>query len=134
MTPIPPAERAWAEHLLAVMALAPDTRDDYTNQPIGMPNGANHGSGMYDLACVSCDATWTGVPGDPCWWCARAAEIQTDHQIDLLLQAPDVHPDDVRYVGMMTAWAERLVVGVEAGLITERQAHSATRNADRRVA
>jgi hypothetical protein len=80
---------------------------------------------------VSCDATWIGIPGDPCEWCQRSAEIQAEHQAELLLTVPDVHPDDERYAGMMEKWAERLAIGVEAGLITERMACDVGRRADR---
>lgn len=135
--PIPPLEREWVEHQLATMALAPDTSDDYHNQPVGMIAGHAHpeyGPDIYDLACQLCGATWAGIPGDPCWWCERNAQIQIDHQIDLLLAAPDVHPDDIRYEGCMERWAERLDVGVEAELITRQQADVAWKRSLKRMA
>lgn len=135
--PIPALEREWVEHQLATLALAPDTRDDYTNQPVGMIAGHAHpeyGPGHFDLACQLCGATWAGIPGDPCWWCERAAEIQIDHQIDLLLAAPECDPADVRYEGCMEAWVQRLRVGIEAGLITRQQAETAYTRATTRPA
>src|SRR6185295_16664374 len=97
----------WLERCLTVMALAPDTAGDHYNQPVGLVAGIAHpeyGPAMYDLQCQLCDATWVGIPGDDCWWCLRAEQIQLEHQTDLLLTPPDVHPDDVLYEKRMTAW------------------------------
>lgn len=135
--PIPPLERAWVEELLATMALAPDTRDDYTNQPVGMVSGIarpEYGPGVYDLQCQICDATWSGIPGDPCWWCQRAIEIQIEHQIDLLLTAPEADPDDINYEARHEAWAARMQVGIESGLITQAQAETAWKRTLKRMA
>lgn len=128
---------AWLERCLAVMALDPDTAGDYANAPVGMPAGPKrpeYGPGHYDLACQICEATWVGVPGDPCWWCETAAQRQIDHQIDLLLKVPDVDPDDANYDNRMRGWVARMKVGVEAGLITKQQAESAFRRTQRKTA
>jgi hypothetical protein len=69
------------------------------------------------------------MPDDSCQWCERAIEIQLEHQVQLLLAPPDIHPDDINLEVRMDAWNDRLVNGVEAGLITERQADSAWRRA-----
>ena len=83
----------------------------------------------WELACDDCGATWTGMPDDSCQWCERAIEIQLEHQVQLLPAPPDIHPDDINLEVRMDAWNDRLVNGVEAGLITERQADSAWRRA-----
>lgn len=124
----------WLEQSLAVMALAPDTRNDKPSE-IGMPCGLQRpefGPNIHDLQCVTCEATWCGVPGDPCWWCERATQRQIDHQIDLLLAVPDIDPDDDNYELRMDSWADRMVVGVEAGLITQQQADTAWHRAARK--
>lgn len=75
MKPIPPAERAWVEHCLMVLALDPETAGDYASAAVGMPCGATRpefGIAYYDLACQLCNAKWVGVPGDPCTWCQEA--------------------------------------------------------------
>jgi len=134
--PIPALEREWVEGLLAAMALAPDTRDDYTNQPVGMICGIarpEYGPAIYDLQCQICEATWSGIPGDPCWWCERSIEIQLEHQAELLLTPPDVDRDDINYEAKMRGWSERLARGVKAEIITEQQARNASRAADRRA-
>lgn len=87
-----------------------------------------------DLKCCCCEAAWTGIPGDPCWWCRRAREIQLEHQIDLLLTPPDVHPDDATYDNKMRGWVARMRVGAEAGLITDQQAQAAFRSTQRKTA
>jgi hypothetical protein len=137
MKPIPALEREWVEGLLAAMALAPDTRDDYTNQPVGMICGVarpEYGPAIYDLRCQICEATWSGIPGDPCWWCEDALDRQRDHQATLLLTPPDVDPDDARYEGRLDAWAERMDVGVEARLISRAQADTAWKRTLKRMA
>lgn len=84
---------------------------------------------MYaDLACCRCGAGWVGVPGEQCWWCRSGQEVLQDHQADLLLKVPEDGPDLERRI---EAWAERLVVGVEAGIITAHQARNAGRAIDR---
>jgi hypothetical protein len=159
------------------MALAPDTRDDYTNQPVGMavrpyvlenhtlvcgdcrqpwrrvesetswygrcancdsanlivesepiPGALPH-SAEWHLQCQICEATWVGIPGDPCWWCERSARAQIDYQIDLLLTPPDVDSDDVNNDDRMARWGERLARGVVAELITDKQAAAAWKRA-----
>jgi hypothetical protein len=178
--PIPALEREWVEGLLAAMALAPDTRDDYTNQPVGMAirpyvpenhtlvcgdcrqpwhrvesetswygrcaacNSANlivesepipgalpHPT-EWHLQCQICEATWVGIPGASCWWCERSIEIQFEHQAELLLTPPDIHPDDARYLARMDAWSDRLVVGEAVGLITQAQSDAAWKRATNR--
>lgn len=124
---------AWLERCLEIMDADPET----ARSSVGLPAGIYRpelGPAIRDLECNVCGAGWAGIIGEPCWWCQRGREIQLEHQADLLLKRPDVHPDDVTYGARMDAWAERLVRGVEAGIITERQALHAGRSADRTVA
>lgn len=95
---------------------------------VGLPSGRQHpeyGPGIEDLTCCRCEATWAGTPGDPCWWCQRAHEIMADYQADLVRRPPDVDPEDLHYEARMDAWADRLVVGVRAGVISAEQAEQA---------
>jgi hypothetical protein len=117
-----------AHHLIELYAtFGPEA---WVDGGLGLPTGPlrpEYGPLEQDLTCCCCGATWTGVPGDACWWCQRSREIQLEHQIDLLLTPPDIDPDDIRYEARITAWAQRLARGVVAGLITEQQANHATR-------
>lgn len=81
-------------------------------------------TGEWHLACNACGATWVGFAGEPCQWCIDALERQQEHQAELLLQPPDVSPDDVLYGDRMRGWADCMAVGVEAGLITVKQAEN----------
>lgn len=85
-----------------------------------------------DLACCRCGATWTGIPGDACWWCRRYIELMAEHQAKILLIAPDVLPD-CTFDRRMRAWADRLVNGVRSALITERQARTVWDRACKKV-
>ena len=93
--------------------------------------GAPH-TGEWHLACNACAATWVGLPGEPCDWCQEALERQQGYQADLLLQPPDVDRDDANYETRMEAWVERMIVGVEADLITQQQADRAWHRATRK--
>ena len=133
MTPIPPLERVWVEALLDVMALDPET----ARESVGLPCGRRcpeYGPSIQELECCNCGATWAGIAGDPCGWCEDALERQRGYQAELLLTPPDVHPDDATYSDRMAAWAERMAVGIAAGLITEQQARRAALSVDRKAA
>lgn len=80
--------------------------------------------------CPACGATWLGEWPD-CRWCADAEANQRRWQAELVLQPPDVDPDDITYDGVMTGWADRLAVAVEAGLIDRRKAEAAWERATR---
>jgi hypothetical protein len=82
-------------------------------------------TGEWELECGTCAATWTGMPDDPCAWCQRAAEIQLEHQAELLLTPPQVNRDDINYEAKIRGWGERLARGVVAELITDKQAAAA---------
>src|SRR4051812_9233353 len=78
---------------------------------IGLQSGAmrpEYGPLEADLRCCQCGAGWTGVPGDPCWWCRRYLEVMREHQAMLLLAEPDIDPDDRTFDRRMRAWADRL--------------------------
>jgi hypothetical protein len=77
------------------------------------------------LRCCRCGATWTGDPGEWCWWCQRLIEGMRAHQAELLMTPPDVDPADVGRDAALEAWARRLAIGVKAGIVTERAARAA---------
>ncbi len=94
--------------------------------------GAPH-TGEWHLTCNACAATWVGIPGDPCTWCQEALDRQQDYQAELLLKPPEVDRDDANYDDRMRGWIERMKVGAQAGLITEKQAETAWQRTQRRV-
>lgn len=81
--------------------------------------------------CETCGATWERDEGPECRWCRQAEENQRRWQAELVLEPPNVDPDDITYDGVMTGWAERLAVAVEAGLIDRRKAEAAWKRATR---
>jgi len=87
------------------------------------------GPGNYGLECDQCGATWTGEPERQCAYCLRSYEVMVDHQTELLLRPPEDVTDEA-----LTAWGHRLRGGVEAGIITRREAEAAWRMAVIRVA
>ena len=80
------------------------------------------GAGIVDLTCCRCQAGWSGLVGQTCWYCQQRTQKQEEHQIDLLLTPPDS--------GNLAGWAARLAVAVRQGLITEEVAARAVRRAD----
>lgn len=122
------AEGLCSTHLTELYAtFAPEA---WVDGGVGLQSGParpEYGPLEYDLTCCCCGASWTGIPGDPCGWCQRAMQIQVAHQADLLLTAPDIDPNDITYEARMSAWAERLAIGIDAGLITMRQAERAAK-------
>lgn len=95
-------------------------------EPTGPPN-----HGWSHLTCRTCAATWIGKPYDPCTWCEQARQHVIEHQAEIVLTAPDLDPDDVRYTAAMTAWAERLARAVTAHIINDLQARNAWTRAKR---
>jgi hypothetical protein len=95
---------------------------------IGLPTGParpEYGPLEYGLTCICCKATWTGIPGDPCPWCETHIGQQRMWQIDLLLEPPDIDPQDINYADRMKGWAARMQVGIDAGLVTRAEADAA---------
>jgi hypothetical protein len=95
---------------------------------VGVQTGrqrADFGPGYAELSCVACEATWVGLPGEACWWCARTRRIDLEHQADLALTPPEVDPSDATYIDRMNAWRDRLRVAVEAGTIDQTHAERA---------
>lgn len=86
---------------------------------------------FYDLTCCACDATWAGVPGETCYWCASSYNRMIFDQAEMLLEPPDVDPDDRLYDTRMQAWAERLARGVDAEIITDIEATQAWKRRSR---
>ncbi len=105
---------------------------DGTGQHISGLMRPDHGRGMADLACTTCDATWVGIPGEPCTWCADALEHMQQWQTEILLTPDLPDPDDGRYTAAVGAWAQRLGRGVSAALVTTQQAIGAIQREERR--
>lgn len=107
---------------------------------VGMPDEQTFADGTTirwlpherNLKCDVCGATWVGADGDPCTWCADALNRQAKWQAELLLQPPDIDPDDRNHDNVMLAWAQRLKRGVEAELVTQMQASNAWERTVRR--
>ena len=92
---------------------------------IGLPGRTDNDN---DLTCTACEATWYGPPGEHCHYCARSRRIQLDHQASLVLEPPDVDPDDTLWAARMEAWVDRLKVAAMAGVVTQNEAlHAITR-------
>lgn len=89
------------------------------------PLRLDYGPEWSDLKCDQCGATWVGIIDEPCGWCDAALERMTRWQAELVIQRPDVDPEDSRYNTAMRAWAARMATAVTAGIITKRQADNA---------
>jgi len=87
--------------------------------------------GYTALQCDTCEATWVGPEGEPCEWCRTALEHLQQWQAELTLTPPDHDPDDRNRPDALKAWAQRLAVAVEAGLVTRQQAERAWKRAVR---
>jgi hypothetical protein len=92
------------------------------------------GDGWADLVCDRCGAGWTGIIGEPCWWCERTLELMRAEQVERSLRPPDIAVDDERYERAMIAWGKRLRDLVAADIITEQQARTAWERHAKRVA
>lgn len=96
------------------------------------PMRPDWGPDAFDAVCDICGATWLALaPEEPCWWCQRRLERVIAEQRDILLAGVDHDPSDARWRSAMDAWKERLVVAVEAGIITAAEARSAWNRAER---
>lgn len=78
-----------------------------------------------DLTCPACGATWVGLAGDPCAWCARMLDQMQESAADAALDPPDLDANDARYPQALRAWAERLDVAVAAGIVDRATAQRA---------
>ena len=109
----------------------------FQHHGIGLQDGKlrpDWGDGFCDLRCVACDATWTGISGEACWFCERSRSIMIEHQIELLLRPPDVDRDDPRHATVMRAWARRLANAVKAGVVEQKLADAVWRRSVHRAA
>lgn len=85
----------------------------------------DHGPHAANLECDACDASWVGIPGDPCAYCANLREaIDNEHGTRVLRP-----PNDTTDTNAMTAWLARLKVAVTAGTISDNDARFAYNNA-----
>ena len=94
-------------------------------QGVGVQDGPRRpevGPEYAELICIACGATWIGALFERCDWCAEALERVTSYQAELVLEPPDVDRDDQRYVVRLEAWAARLAIAVQAGLVDEDKA------------
>lgn len=98
------------------------------------PMRPDHGPDDCELECVVCSARWVGVLLASCPWCAATLERMVGWQADIVLTAPEVDRDDARYDAVMKAWAGRLRVAVEAGIVSEHDADRAWQQAVRHAA
>ena len=89
---------------------------------IGLPGRSTNPD---DLQCRACGATWVGIPGEVCAWCARSLERLHEWQAQTVLTPPDVDPDDINYHNALVAWAKRLDVAVNAGIVDRHTAERA---------
>jgi hypothetical protein len=93
---------------------------------IGLPGSSTD---PHDLTCAACEATWWGLPGEVCQWCARRHQHQLEHQAELLLEPPEEIT-----TATIAAWARRLATGVKAGLIDEATARRALQRTEQQAA
>lgn len=102
---------------------------------VGLQEGPphDHWAGHYELACCACRATWVGVPGEPCRWCAAAYERMLGWQVETTLTPPDIDPDNQRWVPAILAWADRVQTAVSAELISQAVAERALTRATTRT-
>ena len=97
----------------------------FQHRGVGLQDGPlrrDWGGGYADLRCVACAATWVGLSGEACWWCARSHEIMCEWQAELVLRPPDISRDGARYDTAMKAWAHRLANAVKAGVVDRKLA------------
>jgi hypothetical protein len=95
---------------------------------VGLQAGCHrpdHGPEYFELECIACGAGWVGALFERCPWCIELQLRMIEWQPENVLTPPDVDRDDRNYETRMTAWAERLVRAVDAGIVTEHQAQAA---------
>jgi hypothetical protein len=66
--------------------------------------------------------TWTGIPGDPCYWCLTDfVEVHVEHRRKVL--APiELDPDDARYSDEVIRRGHQLTRATSMGLVTHEEA------------
>lgn len=69
------------------------------------------------LKCDQCGAGWYGPAYEHCGYCAREYATALRIQAELVLKPPKNLTDR-----SLTAWADRLVVAVDAGIVTQADA------------
>jgi hypothetical protein len=83
------------------------------------------GPSYSEVECVACGASWVGIVGEHCPWCAWSHHLLLAWQTELLLTPPDVADVDRRRPDALKAWAHRLATAVKAGIVDERAARRA---------
>lgn len=68
--------------------------------------------------------TWTGLPGDPCYWCLALFVDALVEERKLALDPIELDPDDVRYRDEVIRRGHRLHRATEIGLVTAEEARS----------
>ena len=86
------------------------------------PLRAEYGPLVAELECTTCQAQWVGPLGDPCEWCKQHRQAMIDGQAQRLLRPPDL---DAHNETARAAWLARLIVGIDAGVITKDDARLA---------
>lgn len=105
-----------------------DTFDPSNFAFAGVGRFVAHGTDEYNQPgdILRCNAepshTWVGIVGEPCRFCVSLAEARLQWQAALVLEPPDVDPDDVNHQTRTVAWVERMAVAARAGIITVDQA------------
>lgn len=77
------------------------------------------GAGFADCRCRTCTATAVAIVGRVCDYCVGHVERLATWQAEQVLTAPDFDSDDRDGDRMLKAWADRMVVAVQAGIVTE---------------
>lgn len=75
------------------------------------------GNSYADVRCDTCNATWVGVIGSPCAWCARHHQILVLEQRRSLLRIPDTTDERA-----LLAWRSLLQNAVRAGVLDRQEA------------
>jgi hypothetical protein len=68
--------------------------------------------------------SWTGLPGEPCYWCLVNYVEAITEQRSLILSPLELEPEDERYPDEVLRRGRRLANAVGIGLVTPDEARS----------